>query len=57
MNGEEMWRLLQKDYPEIAQRIILTTGGSYVHPEGVCFLPKPFTKHQLIDAIRNVQHS
>ena len=40
MNGEEMWRLLQ-DYPEIAQRIILTTGGSYVHPEGFAFYPNP----------------
>jgi CheY-like chemotaxis protein len=55
MNGEDMWRLLKRDYPKIANRIILTTGGSYVHPPEACFLPKPFTKHQLLEAIESVQ--
>ena len=55
MNGEEMWRHLTKKYPLIARRVILTTGGSYIHPPNVCFLPKPFSKDQLLHAIQSVQ--
>ena len=55
MNGEEMWRHLTEKHPLIARRVILTTGGAYIHPPNVCFLPKPFSKDQLLQAIQSVQ--
>ena len=42
-----------KKHPHIAHRVILTTGGSYIHPPNVCFI-KTLFKTQL-QAIQSVQ--
>ena len=54
MNGEELYPWLQKKYPQLAERVIFTTGDvmggdikSFLEQSGRPFLPKPFTPSDL----------
>ena len=54
MNGEELYQWLQKKYPQLAMRVIFTTGDvmggdikSFLEQSGRLFLPKPFTPSEL----------
>ncbi len=54
MNGEELYQWLQKKYPQLAGRVIFTTGDvmggdtkSFLEQSGRPFLPKPFTPDEL----------
>ena len=54
MNGTELYQWLQKKYPQLAKRVIFTTGGvmdgntmTFVEQSGRPFLPKPFTPNEL----------
>ncbi len=54
MNGEELYQWLQKKYPQMASRVIFTTGGvmgggiqTFLEQSGRPFLPKPFTPGEL----------
>ncbi len=54
MNGQELYQWLQKKYPQLAMRVIFTTGDvmggdieSFLEQSGRPFLPKPFTPSDL----------
>ena len=54
MNGKELYQWLQKKYPQLAGRVIFTTGDvmggeiqSFLEQSGRPFLPKPFTPTEL----------
>ncbi|NWF77018.1 MAG: response regulator [Chloroflexi bacterium] len=55
MNGAELYQWLQKKYPQLANRVIFTTGGviderimPFIEHSGRLFLPKPFTPQELV---------
>jgi Response regulator containing CheY-like receiver, AAA-type ATPase, and DNA-binding domains len=54
MNGKELYQWLQKKYPQLAVRVIFTTGDvmggdiqSFLEQSGRPFLRKPFTPAEL----------
>ena len=54
MNGVELYQWLQKKYPQLARRVIFTTGSvmngeavTFVEQSGRLFLPKPFTPAEI----------
>jgi len=54
MNGIELYQWLQKKYPQLAGRVLFTTGSvmggdttTFVEQSGRPFLPKPFTPGEL----------
>jgi len=54
MNGKELHQWLQKKYPQLAMRVIFTTGDvmggdtqAFIEQSGKPFLPKPFTPNEL----------
>jgi len=54
MSGAELYRWLQKKYPQVANQVIFTTGSlideqtmTFIEQSGRPFLPKPFTPNEL----------
>ena len=54
MDGQELYHWLQKKYPQVANRVVFTTGGLtggdtviFAEQSGRPFLPKPFTPDDL----------
>ncbi len=59
MNGQELYQWLLEEYPQLAERVIFTTGSmmggetlDFIKKSGRLFLPKPFTHEELINIIR-----
>ena len=59
MGGEELYRWLQKKYPQMASRVVFTTGSvmdkgimTFVEQSGRPFLPKPFTPKELVATVK-----
>jgi len=66
MNGRELYQWLKEKHPQLASRVILTTGSvmgedtmTFVEQTGRPFLPKPFTPDELRaimrEALREVE--
>ena len=58
MNGTELYHWLQKKYPQLANRVIFTTGSvldektmAFIEQSGRPFLAKPFTPQELIAVV------
>ena len=58
MNGTELYHWLQKKYPQVANRVVFTTGSvldektmAFIEQSGRPFLPKPFTPDELIAVV------
>lgn len=58
MNGMELYRWLEESHPQLAGRVIFTTGSvvgqstnTFVESAGRPFLPKPFTPDELKDIV------
>ena len=54
MSGEELYHWLEERLPQLANRVIFTTGdvmggdtGSFLEQTGMPFLPKPFAPDEL----------
>ena len=54
MNGKELYQWLKEKYPQLADRVIFTTGDvmggdtqDFLEQSGRPFLPKPFTLNEL----------
>jgi CheY-like chemotaxis protein len=54
MNGQELYKWLQKKYPQLSGRVIFTTGDTiggdtknFLEQAARPFLPKPFTPNEL----------
>jgi DNA-binding response OmpR family regulator len=54
MSGAELYEWLQKEYPQVANHVIFTTGSvidektmAFIEQSGRPFLPKPFTPDEL----------
>jgi CheY-like chemotaxis protein len=61
MNGIQLYEYLEQEYPELANRVIFTTGDSlggntreFLERVNRPFLSKPYTPTQLKDLIREV---
>jgi DNA-binding response OmpR family regulator len=59
MNGTELYQWLQKKYPQMANRVVFTTGSvldektmTFIKQSGRPFLPKPFTPDELIAVVK-----
>jgi len=59
MNGTQLYHWLLKEYPQLADRVIFTTGGimndqtmPFIEQSGRLFLPKPFTPDELIATVK-----
>ena len=59
MNGAELYQWLQKKYPQVANRVIFTTGSlldekttTFIRQSGRPFLPKPFTPDELTEIVQ-----
>ena len=55
MSGAELYQWLQKNYPQVANHVIFTTGSvidektmAFIEQSGRLFLPKPFTPGELM---------
>jgi len=66
MNGRELYQWLKEKHPQLASRVILTSGGvisgsttAFIEQTGRPFLPKPFTPDELRaimrEALREVE--
>jgi DNA-binding response OmpR family regulator len=60
MNGKELYQWLKEKHPQMASRVIFTTGDvmggdtqSFLEQTGRPFLPKPFTPAQLKTIMRD----
>jgi len=60
MNGMQLYEYLEQEHPELARRVIFTTGdvmsgsiAQFVKETKRPFLPKPFTRDELKHAIRD----
>ncbi len=61
MNGDEFYRWLQEEQPNLASRVVFTTGDvigkgtdTFLEQSGKPFLPKPFTPDELRSLVRQV---
>ena len=61
MNGIELYEYLRQEHPELARRVIFTTGdvmsdhiAQFLEGTGRWFLPKPFTPDELKQVVRDV---
>ncbi len=59
MDGKELYQHINEKYPELAERVIFTTGDvlggdtkSFLEQSGRPFLPKPFTLDELRTIVR-----
>jgi DNA-binding response OmpR family regulator len=59
MNGVELYQWLREKYPQMANRVIFTTGGvidektiPFIEQSGRPFLPKPFTPGELTAIVK-----
>lgn len=59
MSGAELYQWLQKKHPQVANRVIFTTGSvidektmAFVEQSGRPFLPKPFTPNELTAIVK-----
>ncbi len=59
MSGKELYQWLQEKHPQLASRVIFTTGDvmggdtqSFLEQTGRPFLPKPFTPDELKAVVR-----
>ncbi len=59
MNGKQLYRSINDNHPDLADRVIFTTGDllagdtkSFLEQSGRLFLPKPFTPDELKTAIK-----
>ena len=59
MSGAELYQWLQKKYPQLASRVIFTTGSvmvektmAFLEQTGRPFLPKPFTPNELTAIVK-----
>jgi DNA-binding response OmpR family regulator len=59
MNGTTLYQWLQKKYPQVANRVIFTTGSligeettAFIEQSGRPFLPKPFTPDELTATVK-----
>ncbi len=59
MNGKELYHWLQEKHPQLASRVIFTTGDvmggdtqSFLEQAARSFLPKPFTPGELKTVVR-----
>ena len=60
MNGIQLYEYLEQEHPELARRVIFTTGdvmsgsiAQFLEETKRPFLPKPFTRDELKQAIRD----
>ena len=60
MNGIQLYEYLEQEHPELARRVIFTTGdvmsgsiAQFLNENKRPFLPKPFTRDELKQAIRD----
>jgi len=60
MNGIQLYEYLEQEHPELARRVIFTTGdvmsvsiAQFLKETKRPFLPKPFTRDELKQAIRD----
>jgi DNA-binding NtrC family response regulator len=60
MNGMQLYEYLEQEHPELARRVIFTTGdvmsgsiAQFLNENKRPFLPKPFTRDELKQAIRD----
>lgn len=59
MNGTELYHWLQKKYPQVADRVVFTTGSlldektmAFIEQSGRPFLAKPFTPQELTAVVQ-----
>jgi len=59
MSGAELYQWLQKNYPQVANNVIFTTGSvideqtmTFIEQSGRPFLPKPFTPNELTAIVK-----
>ena len=64
MNGKQLFQWITEEHPELANRVILTTGelfGSaseeFIEQSGRPFLPKPFTPDVLTATVREAMRT
>ncbi len=61
MSGQEFYEWLRKRYPQMAKRVVFTTGSvvdaqirAFIDKTGRPFLPKPFLPEDLREIVRGV---
>ena len=61
MNGQQLYHYLEAERPELAGRVIFTTGDvmagdvqDFIRQTGMPFLPKPFTPKELLEVVKTV---
>ena len=59
MSGLELYQWLTKKYPQVANKVIFTTGSvieektmTFIEQSGRPFLPKPFTPSELTTVVK-----
>ena len=64
MNGKQLFQWITEEHPELANRVILTTGElfggaseEFIEQSGRPFLPKPFTPDTLTATVREAMRT